>query len=386
MFETAHIRYEGYWVKNMISGKGECIYLSHTPNTPSQSYTGAWFLGFREGEGVFRFSNGCIYDGEWNDDSPNGRGVFRWPSGVQLEAMWVEGKPTPNGVFSTAIGMLYEGLDYAEAVGRYPGVDHGDVCGWADELLDLFTEFVVSRGPRSPHGSPFAGTPPLLFDPREGLLAPPPIECWKKVSLIGRGAFGCVYKCLNTDSGGFFAMKQVNFQLGTTRQTKETAALEREVAVLKMLVHENIVRYYGTDRSDENDLCVMMEIVAGGDCASLLKELKGGFPVEVIKRYTADVCRGTAYLHSEGIAHRDIKGGNVLVSVEGRCKLADFGVAAFFDQVCPPLPPTPPPYTWRHHVCIVLPCAVLTTRTPFCCGGARSLVLCGGHRTISVRR
>lgn len=325
MFETDHIRYEGYWVKNMISGKGECVYLSHSPGT--QSYSGSWFMGFRDGEGVFRFANNCVYDGEWVEDNPSGRGVFRWPSGIQLEATWTRGKPEPCGVFSTANGMLYEGLDYAEVVSRHSDFSHGDTCGWAGELLDLFTEFVASRAPRSPT----AMVP--VFDPREGLLAPPPIERWAKVSLVGRGAFGCVYKCLNSDTGSFFVMKQVNLQLGNTRQTKETLALEREVALLQKLRHKNIVRYYGTDRSDENDLCVMMEFVAGGDCATILKELKSGFPLHVTKRYSADVCRGTAYLHSEGICHRDIKGGNVLVSVRGVCKLADFGVAAFFDQV-----------------------------------------------------
>lgn len=161
----------------------------------------------------------------------------------------------------------------------------------------------------------------------------PPIARWTKVSLLGRGAFGAVYKCLNDQTGGWFAMKEVNLHVGNTRQSKETKALAREIAVLRELRHENIVGYLGTDRSSENDLCVLMEFVAGGDCHSLLKKLGHGFPLPVIKRYTRDVCRGAVYLHSKDIAHRDIKGENVLVSVSGVCKLADFGVAAHLDQI-----------------------------------------------------
>jgi serine/threonine protein kinase len=84
-----------------------------------------------------------------------------------------------------------------------------------------------------------------------------------------------------------------------------------------------------------------MELVSAGDIGSILAECASGFSVGVIKRYTAEILRGAAYLHSNNVAHRDIKGANVLVSSSGICKLADFGVAAHMDQMTMSIRGTP---------------------------------------------
>jgi hypothetical protein len=151
------------------------------------SYNGTWYLGFRDGEGVFRFSSGCVYDGRWAGDSPNGRGRFRWPSGVQLEATWRVGRPEPGGVFSTAAGVLYEGLDYSALVASHPDFSQGDSCGWAPELLDLFAAFVAASKPANPAGSPL----PSVIPP------PPPFACALQsasclpASIARLGSFTC---------------------------------------------------------------------------------------------------------------------------------------------------------------------------------------------------
>merc|ERR1740130_665653 len=103
----------------------------------------------------------------------------------------------------------------------------------------------------------------------------------------------------------------------------QVTALQREVKLLQGLQHENIVRYLGT-RRQHRFLCIFLEYVPGGSISSLLGEF-GPFSEDMIRRYTRQILRGVDYLHRRKILHRDIKGGNVLISDSGRVKLADFG-------------------------------------------------------------
>lgn len=80
---------------------------------------------------------------------------------------------------------------------------------------------------------------------------------------------------------------------------------------------------------DEEKGCVYIfqEWVPGGSVAHLLKRF-GPFKLSIVKTYTRQILKGLAYLHENGIVHRDIKGGNVLVDDSGKCKLADFGASS----------------------------------------------------------
>ena len=65
------------------------------------------------------------------------------------------------------------------------------------------------------------------------------------------------------------------------------------------------------------------------DSGSLAQVLAGYgfFPESLAAIYTSQVLDGLSYLHSKGVVHRDIKGGNILITREGTVKLADFGIA-----------------------------------------------------------
>jgi serine/threonine protein kinase len=151
---------------------------------------------------------------------------------------------------------------------------------------------------------------------------------WTKGELIGIGAFGRVFSALNNVTGELVAVKQVSFAKDEALQgrvAEHIKALEAEVEVLKTLQHENIVRYLGTEIT-EDSLHIFLEYVPGGSIASLLAKF-GAFPESVIRVYTAQLLRGLEYLHQKGIMHRDIKGANILIDKHGTVKLADFGAS-----------------------------------------------------------
>lgn len=154
---------------------------------------------------------------------------------------------------------------------------------------------------------------------------------WKKGDLIGAGAYGRVYLGLNEDTGSLMAVKQVPMPTeeagkGSKAKVAEfVQGLEAEVGVLKQFKHPNIVRYLGTD-CDGSTLNIFLEYVAGGSVASLLVKF-GTFQENLVRVFTKQILTGLEFLHKNKIAHRDIKGGNILVDHLGVVKLADFGAS-----------------------------------------------------------
>jgi eukaryotic-like serine/threonine-protein kinase len=106
----------------------------------------------------------------------------------------------------------------------------------------------------------------------------------------------------------------------------------REALSAARLVHPNIVQVFdfGFDEGHHQHF-IVMEHVPGHSCAELLRD-RGHLDVEQAVEIVAQACRGLDYAHRNGVVHRDVKPGNLLVSDGDVVKLADFGIARATDQ------------------------------------------------------
>lgn len=153
---------------------------------------------------------------------------------------------------------------------------------------------------------------------------------WVKGDLIGKGTFGKVYLALNVTTREMMAVKQVEVpqtdsDKASSRQREVVEALHSEVETMKDLDHLNIVQYLGFEAlPDVYNL--FLEYVPGGSVGRIL-QMYGRFDETLIKSLTRQVLDGLSYLHSRGILHRDLKADNLLLDIDGVCKISDFGIS-----------------------------------------------------------
>eukprot|EP01065_Artemidia_motanka_P051307 TRINITY_DN9020_c0_g1_i1.p1 TRINITY_DN9020_c0_g1~~TRINITY_DN9020_c0_g1_i1.p1 ORF type:complete len:1515 (+),score=278.16 TRINITY_DN9020_c0_g1_i1:607-4545(+) len=151
---------------------------------------------------------------------------------------------------------------------------------------------------------------------------------WRKGAVLGTGAFGTVHIALDEDTGEMMAVKNVTLCAADKRLNQQLSQLRSEIDMMKKLSHENIVQYRGTERGTGNSLNIFMEYVAGGSLLRLIEQF-GALTEQVAGTYTVQILEGLKYLHENKAVHRDIKGANILLTVDGVPKLADFGAATY---------------------------------------------------------
>ena len=154
-------------------------------------------------------------------------------------------------------------------------------------------------------------------------VKPPSEEDYETIKLISNGAYGAVYLVRHIESRQRFAMKKINKQNLVLRNQVEQVFAERDIMsftdnpfVVSMFCSFETKRY----------LCLVMEYVEGGDCATLLKNM-GPFPLDLSRLYFAETVLAVEYLHNFGVVHRDLKPDNLLITALGHIKLTDFGLS-----------------------------------------------------------
>lgn len=148
--------------------------------------------------------------------------------------------------------------------------------------------------------------------------------------LIGKGTYGRVYLGMNATTGEFLAVKQVEVNQKHSQNDKEkiaelVKALDLEIQTMQHLDHPNVVQYLGCDRQPLS-ISIYLEYISGGSVGSCLRK-HGKFEEAVVKSMTIQTLKGLKYLHDEGILHRDLKADNILLDLDGTCKISDFGIS-----------------------------------------------------------
>lgn len=146
------------------------------------------------------------------------------------------------------------------------------------------------------------------------------MEHFKVYEELGRGAFGSVYRAVDTRNDAEVAIKQIDLESADD----DIEEIQKEIAILSTCHHPNITRYYGSF-IDGFKLWVIMEYVDGGSCADIISV--NPFSEEEVGFILHDMLVALEYLHKNRTIHRDIKAANILVSSSGSIKVADFGVS-----------------------------------------------------------
>jgi serine/threonine-protein kinase len=145
-------------------------------------------------------------------------------------------------------------------------------------------------------------------------------------AVIGRGAMGTVYEAWDPVIDRRVAIKTVRFPAAHDEaMDEELQRFKREAQAAGRLTHPNIVGVY--DYGETAELAyIVMEFVDG---RSVKAVISGGerFSAAAIERLMDDLLAGLEYSHKSGVIHRDIKPANIMLTKDGRAKIADFGIA-----------------------------------------------------------
>ncbi len=140
---------------------------------------------------------------------------------------------------------------------------------------------------------------------------------------LGSGAMGAVFLAKSKKTGEFVALKLMSAALGSSENALNRFI--REVAILKQLDHDNIVKYRGSGRYHGSPFYIM-EFVEGQSLDRILADKKR-LPWDDVIKIGIDLCAGLQHAHEMGIIHRDLKPSNLMILKDGTVKLTDFGIA-----------------------------------------------------------
>mmetsp|Transcript_113804 Transcript_113804/g.284667 ORF Transcript_113804/g.284667 Transcript_113804/m.284667 type:complete len:323 (-) Transcript_113804:219-1187(-) len=151
-----------------------------------------------------------------------------------------------------------------------------------------------------------------------------------EMALLGEGTYGKVYKAKQARTGKAVAMKKM--KLDAEEEGVPSTAI-REIALLKELSHENVVKLLDVFCST-NKLVLVFEFVEN-DLKKYMKSRKCSLEPKTIKSFAYQLCLGIEFCHANRILHRDLKPQNLLIDSKLRLKIADFGLARAYSVPVP---------------------------------------------------
>ncbi|CAN9307224.1 unnamed protein product [Alternaria alternata] len=170
---------------------------------------------------------------------------------------------------------------------------------------------------------------------KRGGEEPPPYDFYE---LIGKGAYGRVYKGKSRNTGALVAIKiieidKVDYEEMTHKNLQDTL---KEIDILQQLRDSKARPYVNIieeARPVHNELWIVSEYASGGSVNTLMKPTAmtkdpgPGLAEKFIIPIARELAQGLKYIHEAGVLHRDLKSNNVLILEDGRVQLCDFGVS-----------------------------------------------------------
>jgi serine/threonine protein kinase len=160
-------------------------------------------------------------------------------------------------------------------------------------------------------------------------------ELFEIKDILGAGAFCVVYRCQELATGQEFAVKIIDLTqvLGQFDEAEWIGRMKREINILSKLNHPSIVKLHKVFSVPRSKLYIVLELCTGGELCDLVMRFDGHLTEDTTRVIMIQIVEAVAYLHSHGIAHRDLKMENILLAQpydpdrDPIIKLVDFGFA-----------------------------------------------------------
>lgn len=196
-------------------------------------------------------------------------------------------------------------INHHPAIGRLPkGVEGEQVAaGWPTWLATVAGEAIKGWIPRR-------------------------ANTFEKLDKIGQGTYSSVYRARDVIHDKIVALKKVRFD---NQDPESVKFMAREIAILRKLDHPNIIKLEGLITSQTSCSLYLVFEYMEHDLVGLASLPGMKFTESQVKCYMKQLLSGLEHCHGHGVLHRDIKGSNLLLDHNGILKIADFGLASFFD-------------------------------------------------------
>lgn len=145
-----------------------------------------------------------------------------------------------------------------------------------------------------------------------------PEEFWDMIGELGDGAYGKVYKAQHKHTGQLAAAKMCRLD-----EEEDLSDFMVEIDILTEFKHPNVVELHEAFQK-EHQLWLLIEYCDGGALDSVMTELEKPLTELQIAYVCQNMCKGLQFLHKSHVIHRDLKAGNILLTMAGGVKIGKY--------------------------------------------------------------